>query len=94
MVILHIDMGYLNLDPTSMAGAAMSTARAPATRSRIGGRRSHEKCEFRRMRTRTPRRDAAASAATSGVCSPANQGLTLVHFSDQLKRFLWDRGCA
>jgi len=21
------------------------------------------------------------------------QGLTLVHFSAQLKRFLWDRGC-
>ena len=23
----------------------------------------------------------------------AGQGLTLVHFSAQLKRFLWDRGC-
>jgi hypothetical protein len=22
------------------------------------------------------------------------QGLTLVHFSAQLERFLWDRGCA
>jgi hypothetical protein len=24
----------------------------------------------------------------------AKQGLTLVHFSAQLERFLWDRGCA
>ena len=24
---------------------------------------------------------------------PLNQGLTLVHFSAQRKRFLWDRGC-
>jgi hypothetical protein len=25
---------------------------------------------------------------------PSSQGLTLVHFSSQLERFLWDRGCA
>jgi len=26
--------------------------------------------------------------------APVSQGLTLVHFSAQLERFLWDRGCA
>jgi hypothetical protein len=26
--------------------------------------------------------------------APDAQGLTLVQFSDQLERFLWDRGCA
>jgi hypothetical protein len=25
---------------------------------------------------------------------PLGQGLTLVHFSAQLERFVWDRGCA
>jgi hypothetical protein len=30
----------------------------------------------------------AAEAAAAG------QGLTLVHFSAQLERFVWDRGCA
>mmetsp|Transcript_23322 Transcript_23322/g.57790 ORF Transcript_23322/g.57790 Transcript_23322/m.57790 type:complete len:238 (-) Transcript_23322:1363-2076(-) len=38
----------------------------------MGGRRSQEKCELSRRRTRTPRRDARVSAATSGVCSPQN----------------------
>jgi hypothetical protein len=32
-------------------------------------------------------------AYTSSYLSP-RQGLTLVHFSAQLERFLWDRGCA
>jgi len=27
------------------------------------------------------------------VMAPAVQGLALVHFSPQRKRFLWDRGC-
>jgi hypothetical protein len=31
--------------------------------------------------------------ATSRPASPSYQGLTLVHFSAQRKRFLWDRGC-
>jgi hypothetical protein len=26
--------------------------------------------------------------------SSVDQGLTLVHFSAQLERFVWDRGCA
>ena len=26
--------------------------------------------------------------------APARQGLTLVHFSAQLERFVWDKGCA
>jgi len=26
--------------------------------------------------------------------APEGQGLTLVHFSAQLERFVWDRGCA
>ena len=30
---------------------------------------------------------------TERTVSPAGQGLTLVHFSAQRKRFLWDRGC-
>ena len=34
-------------------------------------------------------RDDAARAAAAA----SNQGLTLVHFSAQLKRFLWHRGC-
>jgi len=33
--------------------------------------------------------DLASLAATS-----RGQGLTLVHFSAQLERFVWDRGCA
>ena len=28
-----------------------------------------------------------------GQAGAARQGLTLVHFSAQRKRFLWDRGC-
>ena len=31
-----------------------------------------------------------AAAASSAVLA---QGLTLVHFSAQLQRFVWDRGC-
>jgi len=27
------------------------------------------------------------------LVTAAKQGLTLLHFSAQLKRFLWDRGC-
>ena len=27
------------------------------------------------------------------ACSACAQGLTLLHFSGQLKRFLWDREC-
>jgi len=38
-------------------------------------------------RGRTTRRRGAPRAA------PRRQGLTLVHFSAQLKRFVWDRGC-
>jgi hypothetical protein len=33
-------------------------------------------------------------AAAMRARSPFNQGLTLAHFSAQLERFLWDRGCA
>jgi len=29
-----------------------------------------------------------------GLVASTRQGLTLVHFSAQLERFLWDRGCA
>ena len=39
---------------------------------------------------------AAAICATDAAASSAaasRQGLTLVHFSPQRKRFLWDRGC-
>ena len=45
-------------------------------------------------------RAQSARAAADALRSPAvaaatfNQGLTLVHFSAQLERFLWDRGCA
>jgi len=34
--------------------------------------------------------DVDANSASAGGW----QGLTLVHFSAQLERFLWDRGCA
>jgi hypothetical protein len=30
----------------------------------------------------------------SSVADANAQGLTLVHFSAQLERFIWDRGCA
>jgi hypothetical protein len=36
---------------------------------------------------------AAARAAADSLRAAAIQGLTLVHFSAQLKRWLWDRGC-
>jgi len=29
-----------------------------------------------------------------GFVSPFTQGRTLVHFSAQLERFVWERGCA
>ena len=31
--------------------------------------------------------------ATRASCEACSQGLTLVHFSVQRKRFLWNRGC-
>jgi hypothetical protein len=37
---------------------------------------------------------AAAAAARSAERSAARQGLTLVHCSAQLERFLWEWGCA
>ena len=36
---------------------------------------------------------SAVTAAAASFGRPSNQGVTLVHFSAQLKRFLWDRGC-
>jgi hypothetical protein len=53
--------------------------------------------------TSGPARPAAASQPLAmlpdaGWCGTgitgAGQGLTLVHFSAQLERFLWDRGCS
>jgi len=46
----------------------------------------------------TPRVAAVQSSAYSStpmwrLPAAAEQGLTLVHFSAQRKRFLWDRGC-
>jgi hypothetical protein len=37
----------------------------------------------------------ATRSAGAALCAkaPERQGLTLVHFSAQRKRFLWDRGC-
>ena len=32
-------------------------------------------------------------AMAAGVSPASMQGLTLVHFSAQLQRFLWDQGC-
>ena len=37
---------------------------------------------------------AAAIAFEPGAAAAATQGMTLVHFSAQLERCLWDRGCA
>jgi len=38
---------------------------------------------------------ATAAAAAAAVFERAlGQGLALVHFSAQLERFVWDRGCA
>jgi hypothetical protein len=34
-----------------------------------------------------------ASVAAAPASPPVNQGLTLVHFLAQRKRFLWNRGC-
>ena len=61
----HCSRGPVRYNSTS--GAASSKALAPAMRSLIGGRRSHEKCELSKRRTRTPRRLARASALTSGT---------------------------
>jgi hypothetical protein len=36
----------------------------------------------------------ARMAATALAVAGSRQGLTLVHFSAQLERFVWDRGCA
>jgi len=46
-----------------------------------------------------PDRSAARVAGPAGPPAGAGawavgQGLTLVHFSAQLERFVWDRGCA
>ena len=38
--------------------------------------------------------EAMEAAAGAGAAAPERQGLTLVYFSAQLERFLWDRGCA
>jgi len=35
----------------------------------------------------------AASSWPSAADSTSRQGLTVVHFSAQLERFVWDRGC-
>jgi hypothetical protein len=40
---------------------------------------------------RTLASSGASSAST--FATPWNQGLTLVHFPAQLKRFLWNREC-
>jgi hypothetical protein len=37
---------------------------------------------------------AAAASAAAFAAAAISQGLTLVHFSAQLERFVWDRGCA
>ena len=34
-----------------------------------------------------------ADVWTTGQATTTGQGLTLVHFSAQRQRFLWDRGC-
>jgi len=36
----------------------------------------------------------ASDMMVSRVPAPSSQGHTLVHFSAQLERFVWDRGCA
>ena len=43
-----------------------------------------------------PAAAAARAPAAAAACAEAadDQGLTLVHFSAQLERFVWDRGCA
>jgi len=42
----------------------------------------------------TTARSRAWSTATAAADTAADQGLTLVHVSAQLERFLWDGGCA
>ena len=37
---------------------------------------------------------AGEGGTSSEAASPWEQGLTLVQFSAQLERFVWDRGCA
>jgi len=37
---------------------------------------------------------AASTPGSCAVSAAATQGLTLVHFSAQLERFVWDRECA
>ena len=37
---------------------------------------------------------AAGPAVAAALSAATTQGLTLLHFSAQLERFVWDRGCA
>ena len=43
---------------------------------------------------RVHRRVSLEFADLGDLCGAFHQGLTLVHFSAQLERCLWDRGCA
>jgi len=40
-----------------------------------------------------PHSSRSRELSTDGFAYAADQGLTLLHFSAQLQRFLWDRGC-
>jgi hypothetical protein len=52
-----------------------------------------EETEDGRRRTEEVPRHSGIAGATEQQLEEW-QGLTLVHFSAQLERFLWDRGCA
>jgi hypothetical protein len=42
----------------------------------------------------TPPPGVALAWPRGRIANDVNQGLTLVHLSAQLERFVWDRGCA
>ena len=52
----------------------------------------HSKCTWQVSTGSSPLNSCAKQCMPSAA--PVSQGLTLVHFSAQLERFVWDEGCA
>ena len=92
---------------THASGEAVEAAeaRAAAAESRAAEdwctlSKQSEAAESRAFAAECAAEDAAAVAAAAdaehtacAAAAAARQGPTLVHFSAQLQRFLWDRGC-
>ena len=64
----------------------------PGRRSGAGGGAAAAACTSGKDPTRWSLRHSSSTAVPLPA-SASEQGLTLVHFSAQRKRFMWDRGC-